>query len=370
VLDRPARSGNGRAALGLSANYGVLGPRLISVRQRRESAQRQGLLDSMGAETLNFDTLDSNATLAEVGFVSGISPAMRTLESVVAEIAPTNIPVLLIGESGTGKEMFARRVHYLSRRNKEALVKISCAFLNSANFATVVGNGTGNDDGAGQAPGTIFFDEIGELDSACQRNLLYALPEPNEARPGSLAARIVSATADHLDEEVRAGRFRNQLYYRINGVCLRLPPLRERQEDIPLLLEFFLTKHAEQLQRPRPSVTPRALRMLLDQPWPGNIRELENTVRKIVALGDEERAFAELQSPAPRPRSPEVAETHGFSLKTAARAASREAERELILKALARTRWNRRRAAQDLQISYKSLLYKLKQIGFDDVEAN
>jgi len=319
--------------------------------------------------TLNFDTLDGNATLAEAGFVPGISPAMRTLESVVAEIAPTNIPVLLIGESGTGKEMFARRVHHLSRRGNEALVKVSCAFLNSANFATVVGAGTGNGDGAGPA-GTIFFDEIGELDSTCQRSLLYALPEPNDARPGLLAARIVSATGDQLDEEVRAGRFRSQLYYRINGVCLRLPPLRERREDIPLLLEFFLTKHAEQLQRPRPSVTPRALRKLLDQPWPGNIRELENTVRKIVALGDEERAFAEAQSPAPQPRSPKPAETQGFSLKTAARAASREAERELILKALARTRWNRRRAAQELQISYKSLLYKLKQIGFDDAEAN
>jgi two-component system, NtrC family, response regulator AtoC len=319
---------------------------------------------------LNYETLDNSTAVAEAGFVPGISPAMRTLESVVAEIASTNIPVLLIGESGTGKEMFARRVHQLSRRSNESLVKISCAFLNSANFGTVIGNHAGNGDGAGHSAGTIFFDEIGELDSTCQRNLLYALPEPNEARPGLLSARIVSSTASHLDEDVSAGRFRSQLYYRINGVCLRLPPLRERREDIPLLLEFFLTKHAEQLQRPRPSVTPRALRLLLDQPWPGNIRELENTVRKIVALGDEERAFAELQSPAARPRDPEAVETPGFSLKTAARAASREAERELILKTLARTRWNRRRAAQELQISYKSLLYKLKQIGFHDMEAS
>jgi two-component system, NtrC family, response regulator AtoC len=296
---------------------------------------------------------------------------MRTLESVVAEIAPTNIPVLLIGESGTGKEMFARRLHHLSRWSNKAFVKISCAFLTPANCATTLGvSGAGSGDTAGHSAGTIFLDEIGELDPACQRNLLYALPEADEARPGLLTARIVSTTGDHLEDEVRTGRFRSELYYRINGVCLRLPPLRDRREDIPLLVEFFLTKHAEQFQRPRPSVTPRALRMLLDQSWPGNIRELENVVKKIVALGDEERAFAELQPPAPRPRGPELAETPGFSLKAAARAASREAERELILKALARTRWNRRRAAQELQISYKSLLCKLKQIELDDVEAH
>ena len=304
------------------------------------------------------------AVAVDAGFVSGISPAMRTLESVVAEIAPTNIPVLLIGESGTGKEMFARRVHQLSRRRNEPLVKISCASLNPANFAMILGtNGTA----AEHAAGTIFLDEIGELDATCQRNLLYALPESGgAAHSGIPGARIVSTTSDYLEDEIRAGRFRSQLYYRINGVCLRLPPLRERTDDIPLLVEFFLTKHAERLQRPRPSVSARALRQLLDQAWPGNIRELENVVTKIVALGDEGRAFAETKAPIEPPRVAERRESPGYSLKAAARAASREAERELILKALARTRWNRRRAAQELQISYKSLLYKLKQIGFDD----
>ena len=158
--------------------------------------------------------------------------------------------------------------------------------------------------------------------------------------------------------------FRSELYYRINGVCLRVPPLRERQSDIPELVEFFLTKYAAQLGRPRPNVTGATLQNFLNHPWPGNVRELENVVKRIVALGDEHFAFAEPVDAPPTPATTPNARVH--SLKAAARAASREAERELILQTLTRTRWNRKRAAQELQISYKSLLYKLKQIGLDD----
>jgi two-component system response regulator AtoC len=306
------------------------------------------------------------------GFVTGMSPAMRTLESVIAEIASTNIPVLLIGECGTGKQMFAQRVHQLSRRNGEPLVRIACAAMNFGNFAKELGlNSDGDGEAQKKAGRTIFFDEIGELDAACQRQLLYALPDGNEeTRRGFVNARVISATNRNLDEEMRAGRFRSELYYRINGVCLRLPPLRERKEDIPLLVEFLLTKHAAQLSRPRPMLGPRTLRALMDHSWPGNIRELENVVKKIVALGDEQLALSELDG-APRDTSAaKTPEVRGRSLKAAARAASREAERDLILKALERTRWNRKRAAQELQISYKSLLYKLKQIGLQDTEAN
>jgi two-component system response regulator AtoC len=277
--------------------------------------------------------------------------------------------VLLVGESGTGKEMFSRKIHLLSKRSGDALIKVSCASLTPMNFASVLGlNSTL--DGSGRQIGTIFFDEIGELDAVCQRSLLYALPDGDGVRTGTITARIVSTTTEPLDEGMQAGRFRSQLYYRINGVCLQLPALRERREDIPLLVEFFLTKHAEQLQKPRPSITPGALRRLLDQPWRGNVRELENAVKKIVALGDEDRALQEIKVPAVERRLPEVRRPPERSLKAAARAASRQAERELILQALARTRWNRRRAAQELQISYKSLLLKLKQIGFDDSGTN
>ena len=293
---------------------------------------------------------------------------MQTLENVVAEIAPTNIPVLLVGESGAGKEMFARRIHQLSTNGDEPLVKIACAAMNPGNFVGELGLNK-SDVSAEEAKTlnrTVFFDEISELDLSCQRSLLYALPD-GEARPrrGSLGARVISTTNRNLDDEMRAGRFRSELYYRINGVCLRLPPLRDRKEDIPLLVESFLTKYAAEFGRPRPSLSPRALRMLLDYSWPGNIRELENAVKKIVALGAENLALPDLVAEPAEIRT-EVNETRSYSLKAAARAASREAEREMILEALARTRWNRKRAAQELQISYKSLLYKLKQIGLPD----
>ena len=308
----------------------------------------------------------------EWGFVGGMSPAMHTLETVVAEIAPTNIPVLFAGESGTGKAMFAQRVHRLSSRCDQPLVSIICAAVNPAQLATDLGlavNGNGNGR-AEDTPGTVIFDEIGELDAACQRTLLYALPDGDgNLRRGTLEARVISTTSRNLDDEMRAGRFRAELYYRVNGVCLRLPPLRDRREDIPILVEYFLSKHAAQLGRTRPSLSPRTLRMLLDHSWPGNIRELENVVKKIVALGDAQLAVAELAAVS-APPLPEVRERRGHSLKAAARAASREAERELILQALGHNRWNRKRAAQELQISYKSLLYKLKQIGVQDSEAD
>jgi two-component system response regulator AtoC len=305
-------------------------------------------------------------------FVGSMSPAIESLESVIAEIAPTDIPVLLVGESGTGKEMFAHRVHRLSAHCERPLLRISCASMNPAAMsAELTLNPNGRSYGARSTGGTVFFDEISELDAACQRNLLAALPDGDAgARRGLLTARVVSTTSRNLDEEMRAGRFRRELYYRINIVCLRLPPLRDRKEDIPLLVKFFLTKHAAQMGRSRPSLNPQTLQILQDHSWPGNIRELENVVKKIVALGDEQLAITELGAAAPASKGTDVVAGHSYSLKAAARAASREAERELIMKALARTRWNRKRAAQDLQISYKSLLYKLKQIGLPDADTN
>ena len=305
------------------------------------------------------------------GFVPGLSPAMQTLESVITEIAPTNIPVLLVGESGTGKEIFAHRIHRLSVHCEQPLLRISCASTNPAFLSSALGpTSNGKGISAGPAIGTLFLDEISELDPASQRNLLYALPDGDAgSQQGALPIRVVSATTRNLDEEVRAGRFRNELYYRINGICLRLAPLRERKEDIPLLVEWFLTKHAEQLGRPRPSLSPRTIHLFLDHSWPGNIRELENVVKKIVALGDEQLAIGEWEA-APPPAHVAEEPNSDRSLKAVARAASREAERVLILKALTRTHWNRKRAAQELQISYKSLLYKLKQIAFEDSEIN
>ena len=154
------------------------------------------------------------------------------LPILIVEIASTNIPVLLIGESGTGKEIIAQRVHQLSRNGGAPLVRIACASMNFANFTGELGLNSGaKGEAQKDARKTVFFDEISELDAACQRHLLYALPDGNEeTRRGFLTARVISATNRNLDEELRSGRFRSELYYRINGVCLRLPPLRERKD--------------------------------------------------------------------------------------------------------------------------------------------
>lgn len=299
-------------------------------------------------------------------FVGGSSPAMLTLEAMISEIAPTNIPVLLVGECGTGKQIFAHRIHQLSER-PEPLMKISCAGVRAESFASELGLTASQDTEYRRDAGTTFFDEISELDAACQRSLLYALPDgETKPRRGILTARLISTTSRNLDEEMKAGRFRRELYYRVNGVCLRLPALRDRKEDIPLLSDYFLVKHCTQLGRMRSRLSAKALDVFMAYSWPGNIRELENVVKKIVALTDEDLALSELVRTPCVSVVPEAADEQTLSLKVVSKTASREAEKDLILKALGRTRWNRKRAAQELQISYKSLLYKLKQIGMKE----
>jgi two-component system, NtrC family, response regulator AtoC len=321
----------------------------------------------MGSRIDDVGTYKHVGTLDDQGeaFLSGLSPVMLTLENVMTDIARTNIPVLLVGESGSGKQMFAHRIHLLSPQAEKAMVKIPCTSVKPEVFRAELERNASR-----SAVGTVLFDEISELDSACQRHLLHALPDGGErASSGMLTARAISTTSRNLEEEMRAGRFRSELFYRMNGVCLRLPPLRDRKKDIPLLAEFFMAKHATLFGRPRRELSSRTLQIFLEYNWPGNIRQLENVVKNIVALGDEDLSVAELAT-APSDRRPATNNPRSDSLKAAARAASREAERELILRALERTRWNRKRAARELQISYKSLLYKLKQIGLQDAEAN
>jgi two-component system response regulator AtoC len=179
--------------------------------------------------------------------------------------------------------------------------------------------------------------------------------------------RFICGTSRELEPEVKAGKFREDLYYRISGVCLRLPPLRQRKEDIPVLRDWFLRAAARDFCRAVPVLSPETQSFFLQYSWPGNIRELKDAARAIVALGDETLAMGGLRSLLRRVDRGGNGEK--ISLKDAARAASREAERELILQVLTRTRWNRRRAAQELQISYKALLYKLKQIGYEEFGA-
>jgi two-component system response regulator AtoC len=184
----------------------------------------------------------------------------------------------------------------------------------------------------------------------------------------AVRARLICGSSRDLEAEVRAGRFREDTYYRVSGVCLRLPPLRQRREDIPTLVNFFLAKYARDFRRPVPQLSQATQLLFHDYGWPGNIRELEDAAKAIVALGDESVAMGGLRSLLMR--SERNGNGERISLKQASRAASREAEKELILRVLQRTRWNRRRAAQELQISYKALLYKLKQIGYQDYSAS
>jgi transcriptional regulator with PAS, ATPase and Fis domain len=175
--------------------------------------------------------------------------------------------------------------------------------------------------------------------------------------------RLVFSSTVGLDEAVSSGRLREDLYYGLSGVSLRVPPLRHRRDDIPALSEHFLDRYSALFGRPRPTLSPNVWRFLLEHNWPGNVRELENTIKTLVAVGDERIAISALRGSG---AAEIISVNDGLSLKQAARAASRRAERELILRVLNKTRWNRKRAAQELQISYKALLYKLKQIGLDD----
>ena len=300
--------------------------------------------------------------LTESGFVFGRGPSMQSLNATVMEVARTDIPVLIIGESGTGKEIYARLLHRLSGRGDLPLKKLNCPTLNPIQLLQQFQDGSPADSGTLPLR-TLFLDGIDELDLPGQRALLSMLPESfSQGRPAHTSARLISSCSRNLDGDIEAGRFRKELYFRINGVCLRLPPLRERKEDIVALFEHFLRKHAADLEKTAPVLDQETMDALVGYDWPGNIRELENLARNVVALGNTLLVASSVRREWPAQVSVSNLD-RGLSLKTAARAASRQKERELILEALERTKWNRKRAARELQISYKALLYKLKQIG-------
>jgi two-component system response regulator AtoC len=294
-------------------------------------------------------------------FVEAVSPSMQAVEAMVRELAHGELPVLLIGEAGSGKRTMAQRIHQMSRHEREVFRSAHCETVESEHL-------DGGTDGL-LSQGTLFLEEISDLSPACQIKLFAVLPksEENGHKP-VLRARLICGTSRDLEAEVKSGRLREDLYYRISGICLRLPPLRQRRDDIPYLVKFFLAKYAQDFRRPVPVLSAQTQQLFQDYAWPGNIRELEDASKAIVALGDESLAMGGLRSMLMKSDRPLNGER--ISLKQAARAASREAEKVLILKVLTRTRWNRRRAAEELQISYKALLYKLKQIGYGEYGAS
>jgi two-component system, NtrC family, response regulator AtoC len=316
-----------------------------------------GLLRFMTqTQTLNIQDLPG------VGFVSGQGTCMSALNKLAANVACTNIPVLICGESGTGKEVYARHLHELSGQSTP-LRKFNCSLADSGALRRELTSGFRSESPSEHAE-TLLLDAIDELDLDAQRIVASLLSENDLNLRGSypVLGRVISTASRDLESLTNDGRFRKELYFRINGLCLNLPPLRERKEDIPDLLTHFLQKHAGQLNKRIPELNQGFHETLLGYDWPGNIRELENLARKMVVLGDGGLALNDFRA-TPRGAFPSSVAGSSPALKIAARVASRNKERELILAALERTKWNRKRAARDLQISYKALLYKLKQIG-------
>ncbi len=318
----------------------------------------------------------------DVFFVAA-SPAMRKIRSQAALVANVDIPVLLLGESGTGKEVLGRLIHKLSPRAHRTFLKVNCAavpadLLESELFGYETGAFTGaTHPKPGKFElcnkGTILLDEIGEMPPLLQAKLLHVLQDQQFSRLGSRSVvkvdvRILAATNVNIPEALATKRLREDLYYRLNAFTLQLPPLRERKEEVPILLKHFMSHLSERYARASLPLSPTLLQACQDYTWPGNVRELNNFIKRYLILGDENLAIAELQPrvdgggarfelPAAKPNE------QAGGLKSLARSAKDEAEAEAIAKALDETNWNRKQAAALLKISYKALLYKIRQYG-------
>ena len=324
----------------------------------------------------------------------GESAAMRRVQDTIERVADTDITVLIRGESGTGKELVAQSIYERSSRCDGPFVKVNCAALPSELLESeLFGYERGAFTGAEHRKlgkfeiangGTVFLDEISEMHPNLQAKLLQVLQDGQFARLGGQAdvqvdARVIAASNRDLEAFVREGRFREDLFYRLNVVTLELPPLRDRPDEIPRLTEHFLERYTEEYGKGCRTPS-RALReAFAAYRWPGNVRELENLVKRMVVLGSEEAVIHEVRSRSARGARPALelssrselerfmnGEVERVSLKRIARDAARAAERRLIAKVLQRTRWNRKEAAEILQISYKALLYKMRDSGLVD----
>ena len=332
---------------------------------------------------------DEVEELADDVFFIAASPAMRKIRSQAALVANVDIPVLLLGESGTGKEVLARLIHKLSPRAHRTFLKVNCAAVPADLLESeLFGYEPGAFTGATHAKpgkfeicnkGTILLDEIGEMPPLLQAKLLHVLQDQQFSRLGSRSVikvdvRILAATNINIPEALATKRLREDLYYRLNAFTLHLPPLRDRKEEVPILLKHSMTRMAERYARAPLPLTPALLKACHDHSWPGNLRELNNFLKRYLILGDENLAVSELQPKGDGPggtRSDSgVRNDSGGGLKSLARSAKDEAEAEAITQALDQTNWNRKQAAAILQISYKALLYKIRQYGIAEVKAH
>jgi two-component system response regulator AtoC len=362
----------------------------------------------------------------------GNSERMAEVCDLIERVSDTDVTILIRGESGTGKELVARALHERSLRRDKPFVKVNCAALptelleselfgfEKGAFTGAIQHKPGKFEFANH--GTMFLDEIGDMSFPLQAKLLQVLQDGEFSRLGGkhdvhVDVRVITATNRDLETAVADGSFREDLYFRLNVVTIALPPLRDRREEIPFLVDHFIKKYSVQYNKPAIAVTTDLSKQFLEYEWPGNIRQLENMIKRMVVLGGESAIVSELRQPAasfpmrgvavsqparqsvrqpvPAVSAPPVVMSSGpppvfasaaaeavgvgagaaglmtaaaagnISLKDISRAAAREAERELILQMLTRTRWNRKEAAEILGISYKALLYKIKESGLD-----
>ncbi len=323
-------------------------------------------------------------TRAEAPAALWDSPSLARVRAVLEQIADTDVSVLISGESGTGKEVVAREIHATSSRSRGPFVKVNCAalpgeLLESELFGYEKGAFTGaaaRKIGKFQLAegGTIFLDEIGEMSPTAQAKVLHVLQDRAFHRLGgnreiTVDVRIVSATHRPLDQLVEQRLFREDLFFRLNVVNVHVPPLRERRDEIPALVKHFLARSAERYDRPPPRLSARLMTLLEQHPFPGNVRELENLVKRMVVLGSEAKVLRELasvQRGEGRRRFEdllaEVEQTAGqLPLKEVGRRAAVLAEADAIARVLDGTHWNRRRAARLLGVSYKTLLAKIRE---------
>jgi two-component system response regulator AtoC len=302
---------------------------------------------------------------------------MRAIRSIINSIADTDTTVLIRGESGVGKDLIARAVHAASSRRQGPFVKVNCAaipqeLLESEFFGHEKGAFTGayrRKPGQFEFAntGTIYLDEIGELPLALQAKLLHVLQDFRFSRVGGhmtidVDARVIAATNRRLEEAMTRGEFREDLYYRLNVVEIQVPPLRDRREEIPTLVTYFLAKFNAQYGRQK-TLSPETMARLTEHAWSGNVRELENIIRRMVVLADGEQAFeaqcARVRGPHPVHPQPSLLVTE--SLREIARRGAREAERHALSEVLERVRWNRAEASRILKVSYKTLLTKIAE---------
>jgi len=335
----------------------------------------------------------SFSTFVEVGEVTreeGIfiytSDKMQRIKEIIDQIANTDVTVLIQGESGVGKEVVARSIHLNSFRRERPFVKVNCAalppdLLESELFGYEKGAFTGayrQKQGRFELAngGTIFLDEISEMSLSLQGKLLQVLQDREFSRLGGkkdirVDVRVLVATNKNIEEGIKNGRFREDLYYRLNVVNIMIPPVRERREEIPIFVEYFLDKYGKKYGRKVPPLSNKTMEAFSEHRWVGNVRELENVIQRLVVLGDEDTIIEELtpvtkEDPIPEKKKKAVpAKKIWPSLKEVHQEAIKKVESEMILKALEMTNWNRKKAADKLNISYKALLYKIKETSLD-----